>query len=89
MKDFKEKQQTFSGVNAFSNSTRCILEDFMVLLKRTYDFSGFEELEKYFSYVKNADYPKTMFSYFFVFTGFPINYAIENLKILRVIVAKI
>ncbi len=76
MKDFKEKQQTFSGVNAFSNSTRCILEDFMVLLKRTYDFSGFEELEKYFSYVKNADLSKN--NVFIFFCIYRLSYKLRN-----------
>lgn len=56
----------------------CVLEDFRVLLKHKLDFSGFPELEKYFSCAEHAELSKKNIFTLFVFTDFPINYAIKN-----------
>lgn len=56
----------------------CVLEDFRVLLKHKLDFSGSQNWKNIFLVQSMPSYQKRIFSRFFVFTDFPINYAIKN-----------
>lgn len=54
----------------------CVLEDFRVLLKHSLDFSGFPELEKYFSYVENTELSKK--NIFTLFCIYRLSYKLHD-----------